>query len=239
MPVQPSNVSKSAPIVAGSAAPEEHRNPVFLVHGLMDTSYKMRTIASYLRGLGWEVFDIDLRTNDGTTRLEILARQLAVEIDRIFAPDSHSERSIDLLGFSMGGLVSRYYLQRLGGMQRVQRFITISTPHNGTIAANFSMRSGCMQMRPNSAFMQDLSSDVDRLKELNFTSLWTPFDLIILPPSSSQLGIGTERSIPVLAHPLMVSDRRVLLEISEALSQPAKSPMRSNSVAPNIDSECV
>jgi triacylglycerol lipase len=243
MPVQPSNVSKSAPIVAGSDAPKEHRNPVFLVHGLMDTSYKMRKIASYLRGLGWEVFDIDLLTNDGTTRLEILARQLAVEIDRTFGSDSHSERlcqrSIDLLGFSMGGLVSRYYLQRLGGMQRVQRFITISTPHNGTIAANFSMRSGCMQMRPNSAFMQDLSSDVDRLKELNFTSLWTPFDLIILPPSSSQLGIGTERSIPVLAHPLMVSDRRVLAAIVEALSQPVKSPIRSNSVAPKIDSECV
>jgi triacylglycerol lipase len=242
MPVQPSNVSQSA---------LTDRNPVFLVHGLMDTSYKMRTIASYLRGLGWEVFDIDLCTNDGSTRLEILARQLSEKIDRTFAPDSHSERlcltagyrqrqrPIDLLGFSMGGLVSRYYLQRLGGMQRVQRFITISTPHNGTIAANFSRRSGCMQMRPNSAFMQDLSSDVDRLTELNFTSLWTPFDLIILPPSSSQLGISTERSIPVLAHPLMVSDRRVLLAISEALSQPAKSPMRSNSVAPNIDSECV
>lgn len=226
MPVQPSNVSQIA---------LTDRNPVFLVHGLMDTSYKMRKIASHLRGLGWEVFDIDLLTNDGDTRLEILARQLAEKIDRTFGTDL----PIDLLGFSMGGLVSRYYLQRLGGMRRVQRFITISTPHNGTIAANFSMRSGCMQMRPNSAFMQDLSSDVDRLKELNFTSLWTPFDLIILPPSSSQLGIGTERSIPVLAHPLMVSDRRVLLEISEALSQPIASPIRSNSVAPKIDSGCV
>lgn len=227
MPVQSSNVSQIAPTM--------ERNPVFLVHGLMDTSYKMRTIASHLRGLGWEVFDIDLRTNDGATRLEILARQLAAEIDRICG----SERPIDLLGFSMGGLVSRYYLQRLGGLRRVQRFISISAPHNGTIAANFSLRLGCMQMRPNSAFMQDLSSDVDRLKELNFTSIWTPFDLIILPPSSSQLGIGTEISIPVLAHPLMVTDRRVLLAISEALSQPIKSPIRSNSVAPNIDSGCV
>ncbi|AFY93825.1 esterase/lipase family protein [Chamaesiphon minutus] len=227
MPVQPSNVSQ--------IAPTSDRNPVFLVHGLMDTSVKMRKIASYLRGLGWEVFDIDLHTNDGSTRLEILAQQLADEIDRTFGPD----RPIDLLGFSMGGLVSRYYLQRLDGLRRVQRFITISSPHNGTIAANFSRQSGCMQMRPNSTFMQDLSSDVDRLKELNFTSLWTPFDLIILPPSSSQLGIGTQRSISVLAHPLMVSDRRVLLAISEALSQPAKSPIRSNSVAPKIDSECV
>ncbi len=197
------------------------RNPVLLVHGLMDTSHKMRKIAAHLRGLGWQVADIDLTANNGDTRLEILAQQVATKIDRTFAP----RQSIDLLGFSMGGLVTRYYIQRLGGIDRVQRFVTISTPHRGTIAANFSTRCGCIQMRPDHDFIQDLHRDVDLLKKLNFTSMWTPFDLIILPPSSSQLGIGTEFKIPVLAHPLMVSDRRVLEAISTALSQPVKSPI--------------
>jgi triacylglycerol lipase len=197
------------------------RNPVLLVHGLMDTSHKMRKIAAHLRGLGWQVADIDLTANNGDTRLEILAQQVAAKIDRTFAP----HQQIDLLGFSMGGLVTRYYIQRLGGIDRVQRFVTISTPHRGTIAANFSMRRGCIQMRPDHDFIQDLNRDVDRLNELNFTSLWTPFDLIILPPSSSQLGIGTEQKIPVLTHPLMVTDRRVLAAIATALSQPVKSPI--------------
>jgi triacylglycerol lipase len=197
------------------------RNPVLLVHGLMDTSHKMRKIAAHLRGLGWQVADIDLTANNGDTRLEILAQQVATKIERTFAP----HQPIDLLGFSMGGLVTRYYIQRLGGIDRVQRFITISTPHRGTIAANFSTRRGCIQMRPDHAFIQDLNRDVDRLKALNFTSLWTPFDLIILPPSSSQLGIGTELKIPVLTHPLMVSDRRVLEAIGTALAQPVKSPI--------------
>ena len=198
-----------------------NRNPILLVHGLMDTSYKMRKIASHLRGLGWQVFDIDLTPNNGAARLEILAGQVADLIDRTFDP----QQSIDLLGFSMGGLVTRYYIQRLGGIDRVQRFITISTPHNGTIAAHFSIQPGCIQMRPEHEFMQDLNRDVDRLKYLNFTSLWTPFDLIILPPSSSQLGIGTEKTIPALTHPLMVSDSRTLNAIVDALSQPVKSPI--------------
>jgi triacylglycerol lipase len=202
-------------------ASRPRRNPILLVHGLMDTSFKMRTIAKHLRDLGWQVYDIDLTANNGDTRLEILAGQVADLVDRTFAPT----QQIDLLGFSMGGLVTRYYIQRLGGIDRVQRFITISTPHQGTIAAHFSWRTGCMQMRPDSTFMKDLSSDVNRLKSLNFTSLWTPFDLIILPPSSSQLGIGTEQSIPILAHPLMVSDRRSLDAIVTALSQPVKSPI--------------
>lgn len=209
----------SPPIADTSHRPD--RNPVLLVHGLMDTSHKMRIIAAHLRGWGWQVADIDLTANNGDTPLEVLAQQLAVKIEQTFAP----QQPIDLLGFSMGGLVSRYYVQRLGGIDRIQRFVTISTPHRGTIAANFSRRRGCIQMRPEHDFIRDLNRDVDLLKQLNFTSLWTPFDAIILPPSSSQLGIGTELKIPVLAHPLMVSDRRVLAAIATALSQPVKSPI--------------
>jgi triacylglycerol esterase/lipase EstA (alpha/beta hydrolase family) len=122
----------------------------------------------------------------------------------------------------MGGLVSRYYIQRLGGIDRVHRFITISAPHCGTLAAYFSQRPGCVQMRPDSEFIADLQQDVRMLNRLNFTSLWTPFDLIILPPQSSQLNIGTEVRLPVLAHPLMVSDRRSIDAIIRALSAQTK-----------------
>jgi triacylglycerol lipase len=110
----------------------------------------------------------------------------------------------------------------LGGLARVQRYISISAPNHGTIAAHFSLRPGCIQMRPDSDFMTDLNRDVDRLNSLNLTTIWTPFDLIILPPTSSQLGIGTDISIPVVAHPLMVADKRTLNAISNALSQPVR-----------------
>jgi triacylglycerol lipase len=197
------------------------RNPILLIHGITDTSYKMRKIARYLDDLGWQVHTIDLTPNNGDSKLEILAEQVADLVGRTFAPHQH----IDTIGFSMGGLVARYYIQRLGGIDRVQRFITLSSPHRGTLAAYFSQRPGCLQMRPESKFLRDLNADVWVLKQLNFTSIWTPFDLIILPPSSSQLGIGTEIMFPIAAHPLMVFDRRCLEAISEALAQPVKSPI--------------
>jgi triacylglycerol lipase len=198
-----------------------HRNPVLLVHGLTDTSHKMRSIANHLRGLGLEVYDIDLTPNTGDAKLEVLAQQIADLVDRTFSP----HQQIDLIGFSMGGLVSRYYIQRLGGTRRVQRLITISSPHRGTLAAYFSQRPGCVQMRPDSEFIANLNRDLDCLARLDFTSLWTPFDLMILPPTSSQLGLGTEIVLPVVAHPLMVFDRRCLEAISTALAQPVKSPI--------------
>ncbi len=197
------------------------RNPILLIHGITDTSYKMRKIASHLSDLGWQVQTIDLTPNNGDSRLEILAGQVADLVDRILVPHQH----IDIIGFSMGGMVARYYIQRLGGIDRVQRFITLSSPHRGTLAAYFSNRPGCVQMRPDSQFVRDLDRDVHVLKQLNFTSIWTPFDLIILPPSSSQLGIGTELMFPVAAHPLMVFDRRCLDAIATALAQPVKSPI--------------
>ncbi len=187
----------------------------------MDTSRDMRKMADYLRDLGWQVVDIDLDANTGDTRLEILAQQVAALVERTFPP----HQQIDLLGFSMGGLVTRYYVQRLGGIDRVGRYVTISTPHHGTIAANFSTRTGCRQMRPGSDFMTDLNRDVDRLQKLSFTSIWTPFDLIILPPSSSQLGIGTEIQLPIFTHPWMISDRRTFQAIATALVQPIGSPI--------------
>jgi triacylglycerol lipase len=200
---------------------QAHRNPVLLVHGLTDTSYKMRAIAKHLRGLGWFVYDIDLTPNNGDAKLEVLAQQIADLVDRTFAP----HQQIDTIGFSMGGLVSRYYIQQLGGIDRVQRLITISSPHRGTLSAHFSERPGCVQMRPDSEFIANLNRDLDCLARLDFTSLWTPFDLMILPPTSSQLGLGTEIMLPVVAHPLMVFDRRCLEAISTALAQPVKSPI--------------
>jgi triacylglycerol lipase len=200
---------------------QSSRNPVLLIHGITDTSSKMRKIGSYLHGLGWQVHTIDLQPNNGDARLEILAAQVADLVSQTFAP----QQPIDIIGFSMGGLVARYYLQRLGGIDRVQRFISISSPHRGTLAAYFSTRPGCVQMRPDSKFMRDLNRGLTVLARLNFTSLWTPFDLIILPPSSSQLGIGTEVMLPVAAHPLMVFDRGCLETIAAALAQPVESPI--------------
>jgi triacylglycerol lipase len=194
-------------------------NPILLVHGLTDTSHKMRKIASHLRGLGWKVYDINLTPNTGDAKLEVLAQQVADLVERIFPPD----QPIDLLGFSMGGLVSRYYIQRLGGIDRVQRFITISSPHNGTVAAYFTTRAGCIQMRPNHRFIEDLNGDLDMLDRISVTSIWTPFDLMILPPRSSQLGIGTDIRLPVLSHVQMVFDRRTLKAIGEALTRPIRS----------------
>ncbi len=194
------------------------QNPVLLVHGINDTGAVFNDMELYLRQRGLSVYTVDLVPNNGSEVLNKLAQQVANYIAATFEP----EQPLDIVGFSMGGLVSRYYIQRLGGIDRVQRLITISSPHKGTLIAYGSWLPGCVQMRPNSAFLEALNFDVQVLKKLNFTSIWTPYDLMIIPAESSQLGIGKEVTVSVVLHPLMLTDMRSLAIVAETLIEPVK-----------------
>lgn len=192
----------------------KQQNPVLLVHGINDTGAVFDKMALYLRKRGLSVHTVNLRPNNGSEVLDKLAQQVASYIAATFAP----EQPLDIVGFSMGGIVSRYYIQRLGGIDKVQQFITISSPHKGTVIAYGTWQSGVVQMRPNSDFLNDLNSDVQMLNKLNFTSIWTPYDLMIIPAESSQLGIGKEITVPVLLHPLMLTDSRTLTIVGNILT---------------------
>lgn len=193
------------------------RNPVLLVHGINDTIAVFSKMAPYLSNLGWSVHNFNMIPNNGGCCLGLLAKQVADYVAQTFGP----KQPIDVVGFSMGGIVSRYYIQRLGGAEQVQRFVSISAPNNGTWTGYLSGRLGCTQMRPDSAFLQDLNRDaVDILGRLNFTVIWTPYDLMIVPADSSQMAVGKEVTVPVRLHSWMLTDDRCLKEVVRALSEP-------------------
>lgn len=193
-------------------------NPILLLHGLWDTEAIFNSMSDYLKNLGYSVYSLSMSPNNGALPLEKLAEQVAVYIDSVLPQNQR----FDLLGFSMGGIVGRYYLQRLGGIERVDRFITIGSPHNGTATAFGSLRPGCMQMRIGSYFLADLNRDLAVLNEINFTSIWTPYDMMILPASSSIMPVGKNVVVPVLFHGWMAADQRVLKLVWDELSVPVK-----------------
>ena len=97
--------------------------PVVLVHGIYSSSGDLARLASHLRREGRTVLSLDFATCDGACLLEDLAAEL-----HAFVEEHVPTGAFDLVGFSMGGLVSRYYLQRLAGEARVTHFVSLAAP---------------------------------------------------------------------------------------------------------------
>jgi triacylglycerol lipase len=184
-----------------------------LLHGLCDTARLFKRLRKHLESGGWEVHVPEFIPNNGTAGLEVLAQQVHDFIARTFAPG----QAIDLIGFSMGGIVGRYYLQRIGGLSRVHRFVTISSPHRGTWTAYLLQRKGVRQMRPNSVFLKDLDSDYSSLEKVRFTSIWTPTDLMIIPAMSSVIPQAKTVRIVVTHHGRMAGNERVMRAVEAGL----------------------
>lgn len=188
---------------------------ILLVHGLLDTTKDFKVMSAYLTNFGFQVHAINLIPNNGSADLADLAQQVKNYIDSNF----EAKTKINLLGFSMGGIVTRYYLQRLNGIEKVDKYINISAPNNGTILSFLLPLKGILQMRPQSQFLKDLNQDVqEKLSQINTLILWTSFDLMILPSKSTKLGLKQEICLPILLHPCMLRDRRALKVISDFLT---------------------
>jgi len=168
------------------------------------------------RGSSECVLAIDLVPNDGSVSLSVLAEQIARAAERLRA-ETGAEK-IDVVAFSMGTLVTRYWLQRLAGREFVRRFISISGPHAGTLLAHLSNRPGIRDMRPGSEFLRALDEDPVGFGSVEVHVLFTPLDLMIVPARSSLLEQAkTVRSFPVVLHPLMLHSPRVLKHVCALL----------------------
>ena len=188
---------------------------VILVPGIFDNEQRMRGLAGFLQKAGWQTRVIAPQPSDGSRGLEVMAWELA----RRIAAEFPASQPLALVGFSLGGLICRCYLQQLGGNLRTRQLITLSTPHNGTYSSYLFNRPATIQMRPGSQFLRELNRDLSMLESISFTSIWTPHDITIMPSESSRLPVGRMLQIPTLIHHFVVEDRRVWSAVRDELQR--------------------
>lgn len=195
--------------------------PIICVHGIWDSAARLQPL---VRGLGAQglspVHAFDLVPRNGSASIEALAGQVSREVAR--ARRTYASAQVDLVGFSMGALTSRYFVQRLGGKDSVRRFISIAGPHAGTWTAYglpWPGFVGVRQMRPGSALLRQLALDDDPFGAVEVHCIYTPLDIMIIPPRSGILpGAQSVTAIPVASHRLLLSDRRVHARVARILA---------------------
>jgi triacylglycerol esterase/lipase EstA (alpha/beta hydrolase family) len=117
---------------------EEHPRPVVLVHGTFgNRGYTWSTAAPVLRERGYRIFRPDYGkylnpTIFGLGDIRKSAEQLRDFVDEVLRRTKADQ--VDIVGFSQGGMMPRYYLNKLGGGAKVHNFVGISPSNHGITA---------------------------------------------------------------------------------------------------------
>lgn len=195
--------------------PTAHVRKVVLVHGFLETGTSFNPLKRRLERRGIQCIVPKLRPCDGRGGLEPIAEALKQEIDQSFGPNE----PIDIVAFSMGGLVSRYYLQELGGASRCRSLTTLASPHHGTQTAWLYPSKGAIQMRPGSEFLSTLDQSEAALGKMPVVSYRSRLDLVILPSASSIWERAENIEHPSLLHPFLLTSPTVMRDIERRLTE--------------------
>ncbi len=193
--------------------------PILLLHGMVDNRSVFTLLRRGLRRRGFARVlstNYSLTTNDVRTAAEQLGREIEDLCER-----TGYER-IHVVGHSLGGLIARYYVQRLGGHERVHTLVTLASPHGGTWTAYLLNTELTRQLRPGSSLQAELAEPLPGCRT-RFICYWSDLDQVIVPQRNARL-IHPDLSVQNhlvrgAGHMSLPVSSRLTYEISSALSQ--------------------
>jgi triacylglycerol esterase/lipase EstA (alpha/beta hydrolase family) len=195
-------------------APAPTQLPVILVHGVMVNDGVWFTMRRYLaRQAVGAVYTINYGPPYGD--IEHFAEQLGSKIESVCAATGTAR--VLLVCHSMGGLVARAYV-RQRGPARIERIITIGTPHHGSVFARGLIGRCLAQMRPGNAWLAELNRNESKPSPVPITSIWSRHDSLVAPQASSELACAENVALIGIGHNALLGDRDVMKLVSRAMA---------------------
>ncbi|WP_098893494.1 MULTISPECIES: alpha/beta fold hydrolase [Streptomyces] len=152
--------------------------PVVLLHGFIDNRSAFVVLRRALTRHGHRHLE-SLNYSPLTRDIRAAADLLGLHVEEICARTGHSR--VDIVGHSLGGLIARYYAQRLGGDRRVRTLVTLGTPHGGTaVAPGAGIHPIVRQMRGGSSVIEELRTPAPGCRT-RFVSFWSELDQVMVP----------------------------------------------------------
>jgi triacylglycerol lipase len=165
--------------------------PVVLVPGYGGSQTGLDVLATYLRGRGKDVTVVTL-PDGGQGDLNVQAETLASTVKGVLAR-THAP-SVDVVGYSAGGVVARLWVRDHGGGSQARRVITLGSPHHGTEVAGIAgsllpgaCPTACQQLEPSSSLLAALNAGDETPAGPTWVSVWTTHDDVVIPPDSASL----------------------------------------------------
>ena len=165
--------------------------PVLVLPGYGGSTASVEPLVTLLTAEGRDVAVV-VPEGDGKGDLRTHAERLQQAADDALARTGAS--SVDVIGYSAGGVVARLWVRELGGASQARRVVTLGSPHHGTDLAGEigglipeGCPTGCQQLAPDSELLRRLNSGDETPRGPTFVSVWTSDDQVVTPPDSARL----------------------------------------------------
>lgn len=189
-----------------------HPRPVILLHGTDSSAYSdYAAIGPYLADAGFCVYALNYGSAPGartfgTEDIPTSAGQLGVFVDEVRRSSGATE--VDLVGYSQGATVSRYYTNRLGGADAVKRWVGLASPSYGgtlyglvplaelipgsmdlakTVLPAEVVSTALWQQSQGSPLLEGLNNPSDTVPGVEYTTISSRVDEVIQPLSNAGL----------------------------------------------------
>lgn len=166
------------------------RGPVILVPGYGGGTEALEQLAGRLQDAGRETRILVLE-GDGTGDLRVQARRLGQAVDAVLAGGAPS---VDVVGYSAGGVVTRLWATELDGAAYARRIVLLGSPNHGAKVAGLGAFLGgsacpeaCQQLAPDSELLRALNSGDQTPSGPQWVTMWTDQDQVVTPPDSARL----------------------------------------------------
>jgi triacylglycerol esterase/lipase EstA (alpha/beta hydrolase family) len=175
---------------AAEPVSQEEPGPVLLVPGYGGSTASLQAMADRLTAAGRDTTVVGL-PGTGTGDLAAAAAALGAAVDA--ALERTGAESVDVVGYSAGGVVARLWVAA-GGADVARRVVTLGSPHHGTTLADLAgdvvpdqCPLGCRQLGTDSDVLARLNADDETPEGPTWVSIWTTQDRTVTPPDSAQL----------------------------------------------------
>jgi len=170
--------------------PQAEPGPVLLVPGYGGNVQSLQPLAAALRSAGRTAVIVE-PVGDGTGDLRMQARHLGEVADRVRKDTGTA--SVDVIGYSAGGVVARLWVRDDGGAGVARRVLTLGSPHHGTTEAALGAElaggcpEACEQLVPDSDLLRQLNAGDETPAGPVWATIRSTSDQVVTPVNSATL----------------------------------------------------
>ena len=199
--------------------PHSRQRGVLLLHGYTCNRGLWNGWMRRLRQRGHPHIALSMEPAFGS--IDAYADQIETAVRRLRAI---SQQAPLIVAHSMGGLAARAWWRKHGRPGRMQRIVTLGSPHAGTLMASFSPAVNARQMRRQSEWLSELAGSESADLGAQFDCYYSNCDQIVCPAETALYPGCRAVYLPGNGHLRLVFHEQVFADVMKLLEAEEQTP---------------